>query len=261
MIEPKVLVRGNFIVLEFHQTEIDRVSGGSQDNGTGIVKSNQWYDFMGADGMETFIDHSDEDIVYGMVQFGSVYKSIDGGNSLTGISNPVNYSGNWVTPLEQHPTDPNTLYICKTQIYRSQNGGSSWDTLSSFNLNGVRADEFKISPSAPDTMYIAFDDSLYISTDGGVAWFNITPPVLAGYCCSSVNYIGVHPTISSRLSITLSGANEKILESSDAGNTWVNITSNLPNITAQCILYDVSSTGGMYLGMNPGIYYRDFSKR
>jgi len=52
------------------QTDTDRVSGGSQDNGTGVVVSEVWYDWLGADGMETFIDWSNADKIYGTSQFG-----------------------------------------------------------------------------------------------------------------------------------------------------------------------------------------------
>ena len=92
------------------QTAIDRVSGGSQDNGTGTVDGGAWTDWVGADGMETFIDKSDEDIIYASIQFGSLYKTINGGNSLASITNTPG-SGEWVTPLEEDPFVANTCLL------------------------------------------------------------------------------------------------------------------------------------------------------
>ena len=67
----------------------------------------------------------------------------------------------------------------------------------------------------------------------------------------------MHPTDTNRLAVALSGSTWKYAESLDGGSTWSNITSNLPNITAECILYEGNDVQGIFVGMRPGIYYRD----
>ncbi len=235
------------------ETELDRVSGGSQDNGTGVVVNGTWFDFVGADGMETFIDHSDADIIYATIQFGGLYKSVNGGQTLTSISNTPG-SGAWVTPLEQDPVDSNTLYQGKEQLWKSTDGGGSWDQISDVsNANGTTMKELKIAPSNNQVIYFAYNNDLWKTDDGGTSWTDITP----SQSFNSVNYISIHPDDADRASITISGSAIKILETTDGGNSWIDISANLPGITAQCVQYEGDADDGMYVGMSPGIYYKD----
>ena len=233
-------------------TELDRVSGGSQDNGTGVTVNGQWYDFVGADGMETFIDHSDEDVIYATIQFGGLYKSVDGGQNLTSIDNTPG-DGAWVTPLEQDPVDANTLYQGKLQLWKSTDGGDNWDEISNFSTGSTKMKEFKLAPSDNQTIYVAFNDEMHITTDGGTSWTDISP----SQSFSNVNYIAVHPTDSQRAAITISGSSIKVLETTDGGTTWVDISNNLPSIGAECVQYEGDVDDGMYVGMNPGLYFKD----
>jgi len=233
------------------ETDIDRVSGGSQDNGTGVLKSGIWYDFMGADGMETFIDWSNADIIYGSVQYGSLYKSTNGGNTANGLSEGPG-DGAWVAPLEQDPTNSNTLYQGRNQIQKSTNGGSSWSEISDFveGNAGSELRELAIAPSDNDYIYAAYNSTLYATTNGGTTWTLKTPSL----SFSNINYITVHPTNPSRVLMALSGANT-VVESLDGGTTWTNLSSNLPNIPAECVLYEADTLDGIYVGMFHSIYY------
>ncbi len=234
------------------ETDIDRVSGGSQDNGTGLVRSDVWYDFMGADGMETFIDYSDENIVYGSVQFGLLYKSTDGGNTASTTTQTPGGNGVWVTPLMQDPVNPNTVYQGKFEVYKSIDGANTWTAISNFN-NGELLREMAIAPTDNNRLYVSFNDELFTTADGGATWTDITP----NHAISRINYINVHPTNPNRLSLIISGNNNKILESFDAGLTWESIHNNLPVIAANTVVYEGDGNGGMYIGMNPGIYYKN----
>ena len=235
------------------QTAIDRVSGGSQDNGTGTVDGGAWTDWVGADGMETFIDKSDEDIIYASIQFGSLYKTINGGNSLASITNTPG-SGEWVTPLEEDPFVANTLYQGKAELYKSDNGGDSWSAISSFDPadpNDENLAEVSISPVDNSIIYAAFRHQVFLTTDGGVNWSDVSPTV----SFSNVNYISTHPTDANKALIVLSGTSQKILETVDQGITWTDISSGLPSIGAECAVYEGGASDGIYVAMNPGIYY------
>nr|MBA3706288.1 glycosyl hydrolase [Bacteroidota bacterium] len=47
---------------------------GAQDNGCSLLKSTGWIDWLGADGMEAFIDPTNSNNIYGSTQQGSLYK-------------------------------------------------------------------------------------------------------------------------------------------------------------------------------------------
>jgi hypothetical protein len=45
----------------------------------------------------------------------------------------------------------------------------------------------------------------------------------------------------------------------DGGATWMNISSNLPNLPANCSVYEPGSNDRIYIGMDVGVYYKDNS--
>ncbi|MFT4670499.1 MAG: hypothetical protein ACI9HJ_002080 [Ulvibacter sp.] len=56
------------------------VSGGSQDNGTSLyTAANGWKDWLGADGMESFVDKGNLNTMYGTTQGGDLFRTDDGG--------------------------------------------------------------------------------------------------------------------------------------------------------------------------------------
>jgi len=238
-------------------TDYDRVSGGSQDNGTGIVNDMVWYDFVGADGMETFIDKNDEDVVYATIQFGGLYKSTNGGITLSGITNPPG-SGDWVTPLEQDPIALNTLYQGRQQVHKSSDGGASWAAISDFATppsGSNRLQEVTVAPSDNDVIYAAFQRVVYRTTNAGTNWTDVSPTTNF----TNVNYISIHPTNPNKILLSLSGGDTRLVESTDGGVTWNDISNGLPNIAVQCAIYENGPSGdeGIYVATNPGVWYKD----
>lgn len=226
------------------------VSGGSQDNGTSFYKqATGWKDWLGADGMETFIDKDNNNTMYGTSQFGQLYRSDNGGNSYVGLNEPGSGSGEWVTPFEQDPTTTNVIYLGYSNVYKSTNKGSTWSSISQ-NF-GANLDHLKIDPSNNMVMYAAEYFKLYKTTDGGATnWTQITTPG------GSINSIAIHPTNPNKVAVATTSTN-KVLVSSDGGITWVNYKKNLPAFSALALVWDDNGEDGLYLGMDYGIFYID----
>jgi len=239
-----------FYKIGISQTDPVIVSGGSQDNGTSVYRADGiWYDWLGADGMETFIDHSNSNVLYGTSQNGSLYKSTNQGSSYFGIVTPEDKSGNWVTPFEQDPIDPMTIYTGYDEIYKSVDGGGIWTSISQ-NF-GSNANHLKIAPFDSNTLYAAFGESLYKTTDGGA---NADWTQLTGFL-GNINSIAIHPTDSNKLAIA-TNASEKVFVSSDGGVTWSVATHDLPDFSALALVWDTTyGEDILYLGMNYGVYY------
>lgn len=247
-----------FYRISVSSTESARVNGGSQDNGTGILRGGTWYDWLGADGMEPLILDHDEDVVFGSIQFGSLRKSTNGGDSSNGSVSQTEggANGNWVTPLEKDPVQQNVIYQAKKHLYKSIDGGLSWETISDVNPgNGnQRIDEVAIAPNNGNVIYIAYPDNVFKTVDGGANWTDVTP----GLNINSINYISVHPTDENKVLISTSGA-ARVLESTDGGSNWNNITHNLPNLGTNCAIYDRNNNNGIYVSQTRGVYFKDNS--
>lgn len=239
-----------FYKIGVSQTENVIVSGGSQDNGTSFyTEATGWKDWLGADGMETFISKDNSDYFFGTSQFGSMYRSANGGNSFLNINSPNNLSGNWVTPFEQDPILPNTIYVGYNSVYKSSNRGGTWSSISQNfgnNLNNL-----KIAPSNNQVMYASQSFRLYRTDDGGNSdWLQTAFPG------GNINSIAIHPTNPNKIAVALT-SNSRVVVSEDGGSTWINYKKNLPNFSALCLVWDNNGKDGLYLGMDYGIYYID----
>ena len=239
-----------FYKIGISQTNPVIMTGGSQDNGTSVFRTDgAWYDWLGADGMETFVDKTNSNILYGTTQFGSLYKSLNAGNTRLDIATPDNKSGNWVTPFEQDPMVANVIYTGYDQVYKSTNSGDSWTAISQ-NFGG-NLDHLKIAPSNNQIMFASRGSNLYKTLNGGLTnWTQVT-----GFL-GSINAIAIHPTNPNQIAIATTAA-QKVYVSNDGGATWNSYLYNLPNFSAQALVWENNTTNGLYLGMNYGVYYID----
>lgn len=239
-----------FYKIGVSQTADVIVSGGSQDNGTSFyTAATGWRDWLGADGMESFIDKTNNNLFYGTTQGGQLYRSNNGGSSYTGLNEPGNGSGNWVTPFEQDPITDNVIYVGYNVVYKSTTFGGSWTAVSQ-NL-GANLDNLKIAPSDNQIMYASRAAFLFKTTDGGATdWVQTTN---AG---GAINSIAIHPTDPNKIAVAVTSTN-RVMVSNDGGATWINYKKNLPNFSAFALVWDDNGQDGLYLGMDYGIYYID----
>ncbi len=234
-----------------------RIIGGWQDNGTHFLNNTTWKHMLGGDGMECIISHSNYNYMYGEMQYGSMYRSIDGGNNWLKISENIQDEGSWVTPFVMHPNNHNTLLAGYDNIYRSTNYGTTWNQLSSFTGTAYY-DKFRslaYAPSNPNYIYAATYNRIYASTNAGQTWVQVNNN-LPNY---PISYIAVHNTRPSVVYVTFSGftSGNKVYMSTNSGDSWSNISGTLPNLPANCIIQEKNSPGGIYVGMDVGVFYRD----
>ena len=236
----------HFYKIGVSQTDPAVVSGGSQDNGTSwYTEPKGWTDWLGADGMETFIDKNDPDIMYGTIQYGGAYRK-EKNDNITNLEAPEEKSGNWVTPFEQDPVIPNTIYIGYDAVYKSVDKGDSWTRIS--QVFDYKLNHLKIAESDNRIMYAAALGDLYKTSTGGGTWEKLSG--ISG----NVNSIAIHPKDPDKIAIASSSFN-KVFISNDGGNTWEAYLKNLPNFSALAVVWEDDNVDGLYLGMNYGVFY------
>ncbi len=231
-----------FYKIGVSKTNPNVVSGGSQDNGTSVMRgaNRAWVDWLGADGMETFVDWNNASILYGTSQYGSMYRSTNQGTSRSSISKPPDVEdGAWVTPFEQDPLTPTTIYVAFEDVWKSTNSGNGWTKISNF-ANGNMT-QMKIAPSDNQRIYVSRGSSLFTTANGGGSW--TTTPISWG--TNTISYIAVHPQNPQRVLIVTSSG---VYHSDNAGNTWANISSGLPSGTKYCAAWENTGKNGIYAG-------------
>jgi len=238
------------------KTDVNTIVTGWQDNGTNLTIGNGWDRVIGGDGMECLVDHTDESIIYGSLYNGSFYKSTNGGLSFTPFLNssmgPVNTNGSWVTPFVMDPNDHDVMFIGKDNLYRTSNGGASWTTITTPSSD--RLDEIALAPSSATRAYCSEGNSIY-RWDGGTSVTDISD----GLPNKHITYIAVSNVNRDHVWVTFSGfsSNYKVFKSVNGGDSWTNISNGLPNVPANTIVYENGSNGGLYVGTDIGVYYRN----
>ncbi len=256
-----------FYKLGVSQTDPVIINAGAQDNGASIYRGGEsddkkWIDWLGADGMEGVVDIADKNVVYGLTQFGALYKTIDQGKNpdktykdlyLTGY-NPDYFD--WVTPFEQDKKG--AIYISGRGVHKSIDGGIMWKDISQYFEK--KTTNLKIAPSNPDIIYASVyywdlgkRSKIYRTLDGGATkeWKK-----LKGFK-GEVNSIAIHPKDPNKIAVALSGSEQKVIVSTDGGGSWIPYSQGLPNYSPYTLTWDDNKRDGLYLGMDYGVYYRD----
>ncbi len=240
-----------FYKIGVSRTEDAIVTGGSQDNGSSFYteSTGEWIDWVGADGMEGFVDKNDTDTMFAMIQFGAMYRTTNGGQTLSNLPEPPPGSGNWVTPFEQDPVVDGTIYVGYDRVYKSTNFGSGWTPISQDLL--VSLDEMKIARTNNQVIYASRGGFIYRTGDGGATdWEQLTIPG------GVINSIAIHPEDENKVAVATNGSG-KVYITEDGGQTWTSYLMNLPNFQALSVVWDNNGEDGLYVGMDYGIYYID----
>ena len=237
------------------QTTPDDVITGLQDNGTKALITLNWEDVIGGDGMECLIDWSDENIQYGSLYYGDIFKTTDHWNSSTQISGGISGNAAWVTPYVQDPINSNTLYVGYEDVWKTTDQGQSWTQLSSWAGGTLRS--LAVAPSNNDYIYAATYNEIYASTDGGSNWTTITGSLPVGQ--SSINYISVKYDDPSTIWVSMGEFNSNgVFESTNAGSSWTDISSGLPLLPINCVIQNNQNTAQveLYAATDVGVYLK-----
>lgn len=231
---------------------------GHQDNGTSIWNGSSYNAALGGDGMDCFIDRTNDQNVFGEYQNGGMNRSTNGGINWSGATTGLTGNAPWLTVWKQDPMVSTRLYCGRQDMFVSNNLAASWSTLAPMPTT-TQVREFAISLSNNQVIYVVKSDGIYKTTNAGSSWTTITGsvPINLGW----PEYICVSPTDANKAWVVLSSysAGNKVFYTANGGTSWTNISFNLPNIPANCIVYEPGSNDRVYVGMDVGVYYKDNS--
>ncbi len=154
----------------------------------------------------------------------------------------------FINAFDQSNSDTNVLYMCRSDntLFMTSNaltGSPTWVNLTPFLPTGAYIQDVKVHPKFANMVYIIQNQNVYVSTDSGVKWRNIT---------------GTLPNVSMNCLFFDSNANSGIYVGTDAGiyyrdstmTDWVAYNASLPvaaEVTDMKIYYDTTNSSNNML--------------
>ncbi|MDA8693506.1 T9SS type A sorting domain-containing protein, partial [Saprospiraceae bacterium] len=265
----------NLPITQFYNIEIDfqlpeRIFGGTQDNntiGTFTGNTDDYERLLGGDGFHVNVDPRNSDVIYAEFQFGGLRKSTDRGENFFSALNGIDGAdrNNWNTPVILSPQNPDVLYYGTQRLYRTIDNADNWTAISDDLTKGQHPSGSTtfgtlttIAPSHtdPNVIYTGSDDgTLYVTRDGGIQWTNINTDLPERY----VTKISVNPVADNEAIVTYSGYRyldyqPHIMITTDYGNTWTDISNNLPEFPINDIEYDPFDQDILYIATDMGVW-------
>jgi hypothetical protein len=243
-------------------TNPDLIVSGHQDNGTNLMVSpTQWSQVLGADGMQCFIDRTNDNNIFASVYFGRTYRSTDRGATFSRLGSI--WSNNWVTPWIQDPVNANTLYAGSFDVLKYT--GNDWMPISNFSTAGtisaldVAQSNNQIIVAATGTYAVSrrtYTPHVYKTNNGGTTWTEITGSNFP----TNASIIGLHidANNSNRIYIGFASyTSNSVYVSDNGGTTWTNFSAGLPQIPANCFVTTLGNGNGeVFVGTDVGVYHR-----
>lgn len=257
----------SFYRLSSSKTMDGRLCAGAQDNATFYYKNGAWSTIFGGDGMDNYLDPTDNFGVIGSSQYGNFYHSVDDGNSSLALgSNIGSEQSEWVTPIAADYNNPGTLYVGHENVVMSNDGGNSWNALTQFpGLPQTEVSALAVSASNSSVLYAAkrvryelgIPSLLFKSTDAGLNWTDVTIGLPDSLYFTGVE---INETNANNVYVCMAGfsAGNKVFTTNDGGTSWQNISYNLPNIPINCIK-QIPGTNQLIAATDIGAYVLDLS--
>ncbi|MDW7762082.1 MAG: hypothetical protein SCM96_15755 [Acidobacteriota bacterium] len=283
--------RSTLPVVQFYNLSHDmdtpfRVYGSVQDHGSfrGVVDLSKGRDqipaveFERAPGGEAsthVIDPTNPEIVYSAGFFGRITRT-DYGKSgkerQTAIfpeqaEGEPYLRGQWLAPIAMSPHDPKTIYLGVQYLYRSRNMGDDWERISPDLTTDDESKRGEVpyqtifaiseSPKVADLIYVGTDDGrVHVTRDGGANWQEIVKGLPEDRW---VSRIAASAFEEGTVYMTQNGKRDDdcrpyVWKSTDFGETWKDISTNLPIGPVNVIREDPFDKNTLYLGTDLAAY-------
>jgi photosystem II stability/assembly factor-like uncharacterized protein len=268
-----------------------QVCAGQQESGSVCIAS------RGNDGAITFRDWHpvgvieygyvapdplNPDLVYGggRTEVSKFHRSTGEVQNVTPIPlRSAKYRANRTEPLMFSPVDPHVLYYATNVLFKTTDGGSSWQEISKDltrenpgappsvgNLVNKGADKqrgviYALAPSYKllETLWAGTDDGmLWITRDAGSNWTDITPKELTPW--SKVTQIAASPFDEQTAYVSVSrfrinDTHPYIYRTHDGGKTWKSIIAGLPEFgPVDTVREDPVRKGLLYAGTENSVW-------
>ena len=266
----KTIDNNQFYECAIHPTLFDTYLAGAQDNGTLLTQANGidgYVRISGGDGFGVQFDKVNPEIFYVTSQNGNIRRatSLEAYTSeYIAPNSDIASRKNWNTPFVTIPNELGGILYGAEHVLMSQDTGSTWEIISPDLTNGpYEGSSFgtitclAISDINQDVIIAGTNDgNVQITTDRGENWSLISDdlPLL------EVSSVATDPNDEATIYVTFSGYRSDnylphVLKSNDYGDTWTDISSNLPETPINEIVIDPTIPDQYYLATDLGVFF------
>lgn len=257
-----------FYTLVAHPTNPQIMLGGTQDNGTQFLdntNSNGWIETVPTgDGWANYFDANDPSIIYvggykldiRRLVFDYARKEFVAGkhigftNGSNGITQQDADNAAFFAPYEMSPNNSNVLILGTNRLLKSTNRGDRWTALSTEVDTAISA--VAIAPGNDNIIWFATTRSIFKTEDGGATYANVTRANLPKRYLTHLEF---DPSDHRNVYVTYSGyGTPHVFKSSNAGASWIDITSNLPDVPANTLQVHPQKPNMLFLGTDIGVF-------
>ncbi len=235
------------------QSNLERnlVSIGTQDNGELYYGNSTWYCNRGGDwGSRMFFDYLNYNRVY---YYYGYRRIVTGGDESWNA--PFSNADAGPVRMAFTPLQPELGFCSQFEIWRTDNLSSdspNWQQLTAWN-NEVRA--LVISPADQSHLWAVRDDGkicrTYNAMDSSPDWEIFSAP-------AATNYVAGISVYKADENIVYMFSYNDVYRSDDAGETWSNVSYDLPDINLIWIyIDDYSDDESVYVANANGVYYHN----
>ena len=186
----------------------------------------------------------------------------------------------WTYPILISPQDPNVVYVGSQHVWRTLNGGQTWERLSpdltradpqtvtraglimqDHNSQDYYATIFTIalSPHDSNVIWAGSDDGLiHVTRDGGRNWEDVTPGELPQWTRASLLAVSPHAPGKAYLAAERYKAQDVapyVFKTEDYGKTWTKIVGGIPNgHFVRAVREDPVRPGLLFAGTERGVW-------
>jgi len=197
------------------------------------------------------------------------------------LRGPNSYRFNRTAPLLFSKADPHALYLGSNVVFRTTNGGNSWDIISPdltrqspgtpqnfafFSSADPRAGKhrgviYALAPSPIDRnlLWAGTDDGLaWVTRNSGKSWTQVTPPGLTAWSKFTqldASHFDRNTVYASVSRFRLDDLHPYIFRTHDGGKSWTKITQGLPdNAAVNTVREDPKRRGLLFAGTERTVY-------
>ena len=223
----------------------------------GCAWAGQW-NALGPDGGDvrslTF-DPQNPDHIFLGTSTGSVFSSKDGGHSWSRFAHLGSGDDYVIDHLAINPKNPNQMFVAAWSVenqqagdlFRSQDGGKSWEATSAMHGKSIRA--LSIAVSDANVLVAGALDGVYRSKDGGRNWDKISP---AGAEIKNIESLAIDPKSPD---VIYAGTWHLAWKTADGGANWQHINKGMiDDSDVFSVIVDESNSSVVFASACSGIY-------